>query len=164
MIDELWQDLRYGVRLSRLSWRYVAMVVLTLAVCVGANTAIFTVVHSVLLEPLPVPRADGIVLMSNQYPKAGAADSQWSAGADYYDRMRDVTTLQDVAMFNFSSQTIESSGTAEQLTGMVVTPSLFRLLRITPTQGRGRSQTTKGDRQRTESHPEPCALVPALCW
>ena len=136
MIDELWKDLRYALRLSRLNWRYAVMVVLTLAVCVGANTAVFTVVHSVLLQPLPVPGADDIVLMSNQYPKAGAADSQWSAGADYYDRMRDVTTLQDVAMFNFSSQTIESSGTAEQLTGMMVTPSLFKLLRVTPAVGR----------------------------
>jgi hypothetical protein len=72
MIDELWQDLRYGLRLSRLNWRYVAMVVLTLTVCVGANTAVFTVVHSVLLQPLPVPGADDIVLMSNQYPKAGS--------------------------------------------------------------------------------------------
>jgi len=136
MINELWQDLRYGLRLSRLNWRYVTMVVLTLGVCVGANTAVFTVVHSVLLQPLPVPGADDIVLMSNQYPKAGAADSQWSAGADYYDRMRVVTTLQDVAMFNFSSQTVESSGVAEQLTGMVVTPSLFRLLRVAPNLGR----------------------------
>lgn len=136
MIDELWQDLRYGLRLSRLNWRYAVMVILTLAVCVGTNTAVFTVVHSVLLQPLPVPGSDDIVLMSNQYPKAGAADSQWSAGADYYDRMRDVTTLQDVAMFNFNSQTIESGGTAEQLTGMVVTPSLFKLLHVTPTVGR----------------------------
>src|SRR5689334_1836011 len=108
MINELWQDLRYGLRLSRLNWRYVAMVVLTLAVCVGANTAVFTVVHSVLLQPLPVPGADDIVLMSNQYPKAGASESGWSAGADYYDRMHAVTALQDLAMFNFSSQTVES--------------------------------------------------------
>jgi hypothetical protein len=136
MIDELWQDLRYALRMSRLNWRYVAVVVLTLGVCVGTNTAVFTVVHSVLLQPLPVPSADDIVLMSNQYPKAGAADTQWSAGADYYDRMREVTTLQDVAMFNFTSQTIESSGVAEQLTGMVATPSLLRLLRVTPAQGR----------------------------
>lgn len=136
LIDEFWQDLRYGLRLSRLNWRYAAMVVLTLAVCVGANTAVFTVVHSVLLQPLPVPGADDIVLMSNQYPKAGSTDSEWSAGADYYDRMREVTALEDVAMFNFNSQTMESNGIAEQLTGMVVTPSLFRLLRVTPTLGR----------------------------
>ncbi|HET6961468.1 MAG TPA: ABC transporter permease [Terriglobia bacterium] len=136
MIDELWQDLRYGLRLSRLNWRYVTMVVLTLAVCVGANTAVFTVVHSVLLQPLPVPGADDIVLMSNQYPKAGATDSGWSAGADYYDRMHVVTALQDLAMFNFRSQTVESSGVAEQLTGMAVTPSLLRLLRVAPNLGR----------------------------
>ena len=136
MFDELWKDLRYALRLSRLNWRYAAMVVLTLAVCIGANPAVFTVVHSVLLEPLPVPGADDIVLMSNQYPKAGATDSGWSAGADYYDRMHAVTTVQDVAMFNFTSQTVESSGAAEQLTGMVVTPSLFRLLRVAPNLGR----------------------------
>jgi len=136
MIDELWQDLRYGLRLSRLNWRYAVMVVLTLAVCVGANTAVFTIVRSVLLQPLPVPGADDIVLMSNQYPKAGAADNQWSAGADYYDRIREVTTLQDVAMFNFIPQTVESSGIAKQFTGMVVTPSLFKLLHVTPILGR----------------------------
>lgn len=53
-----------------------------------------------------------------------------------HDRMRDVTTLQDVAMFNFTSPTAESSGVTERLNGTTVTPSFFKLLRVTPTQGR----------------------------
>ena len=135
-MEVLFRDIRYSARLQLRDWRYTTMVVLTLAICIGANTAVFTVVHSVLLQPLPVPAANEIVLMSNRYPKAGAADSDFSAAGDYYDRLGAVSALQDQALFNFISQTMESSGIPEQLTGMGVTPSLFRLLRVAPTHGR----------------------------
>ena len=66
---------------------------LTLAMGIAAYTATFAIVHSVLLRPLPGPNADAIVLMSNEYPKAGAADQSVSAAPDYYDRLRVVTAF-----------------------------------------------------------------------
>jgi hypothetical protein len=56
-LESILLDLQHGPRLIRLSWRYAAMVVLTLALCIGANSAVFTVVRSVLLRLLPVPGA-----------------------------------------------------------------------------------------------------------
>jgi predicted permease len=136
MMDTLFQDIRYSARSVFKDWRFAAMVMLTLSVCIGVNTALFTIINSVLLQPLPVPDADAIVLMANLYPKAGVTDSNNSGSADYYDRMRDVTALQDQAMFNQVAYTLNDKGEPERVSGMAATPSLFRLLRVSPTLGR----------------------------
>jgi predicted permease len=74
--------------------------------------------------------------MSNRYPKAGAATGYNSAVGDYYDRLRDVPAFSDQALFRSSGQTLEISGTPQRVTGMLATPSLFRLLRVPPAHGR----------------------------
>jgi predicted permease len=132
----LLSDLKYGARSALKDWRFAAMVLVTLTVCIGANTALFTIVNSVLLEPLPVPGASSIVLMANEYPKAGVGDIEYSSGGDYYDRMTAITALQDQAMFRPTQQTLNENGSAERIRGMEATPSLFRLLRIPPAIGR----------------------------
>ncbi len=135
-MGSLLNDFRYGVRSVRKDWRFAAMVVLTLAICIGANTALFTIVNSVLLQPLPVPGADSIILMSNKYPKAGIGDKDMSGASDYYDRLRAVTSLQEQAMFKPTALTLNEHGSAERIPGMLATPSLFRLLQIPPALGR----------------------------
>lgn len=130
------RDIRQGVRSLLKDKGFSSTVILTLALCIGANTAIFAIVHSVLLRPLPVPRAEELVLMANQYPNAGAAGSTNSGAADYYDRLRDVTVLQPQGMFNFGDFTIDLNGTPEKIKGMNGTPSLFRLLEVPPSMGR----------------------------
>src|SRR5262245_57684632 len=125
----MFRDIRFGLKLLWKDRGYAAASILTLAVCIGANTAIFTIVHSVLLKPLPVPESDRILLMSNQYPRAGAAatDFLYSAAADYYDRLQQVTVFEEQAMYNITNQAFDVSGSPELITGMTVTPSLFRL-------------------------------------
>jgi predicted permease len=130
------RDLKFGARSLLKDKGFSLTVVLTLALCIGANTAIFAIVHSVLLRPLPVPEAEQILLMANRYPRAGAADSTNSGAADYYDRLKDVSVFQQQAMFNFRDQTIELNGSPEKITGMNATPSLFKLLQIAPLLGR----------------------------
>ncbi len=115
---------------------YSATVIMTLAVCVAANTATFAIVNSVLLRPLPVPNADRIVLMSNRYPKAGVGDSNMSGVADYYDRLEAVTALEQQALFRPADQTAEINGVPEQVAGMAVTPSLFPLVGVAAAHGR----------------------------
>jgi predicted permease len=129
-------DFKYGFRSARKDLRFSAMVVLTLAICIGANTALFAIVNSVLLQPLPVPGADAVILMSNKYPKAGVVDSSFSGAADYYDRKRVVTAFEEQAMFKNTAYTLNENGTAERIAGMAATPSLFRLLRVAPALGR----------------------------
>src|SRR5437867_4284486 len=132
------RDVKFGIRLLWKDRGYSATAILTLAVCIGANAAIFTIVNSVLLRPLPVPESHRILLMANQYPKAGIGLSAFtnSGVPDYYDRLRDVKVFEEQAMYNFTSQAIEINNTPERVRGMNATPSLFRLLRAAPALGR----------------------------
>ncbi len=128
--------IRYAIRSLLKEKSFAFTVVLTLAVCIAANTATFAIVNSVLLRPLPVPDANGILLMSNRYPKAGVVDFYFSSAGDYYDRRANVTAFQEQAMFRFADQAIGINDTPEQVPGMATTPSLFRLLGIPPALGR----------------------------
>lgn len=130
------RDIRYGIRSLLRDKGFAATVVLTLLVCVAANTTIFAIVNSVLLRPLPVPDAGAILMMSNRYPKAGVGDLNQSGVADYYDRRRDMSVFEEQAMFDTIGQTADIGGTAERITGMWATPSLFPLLRVSPALGR----------------------------
>jgi predicted permease len=129
-------DLRVG---ARLLWKDAAFTItagLTLALCIGANTALFSVVHNVLLRPLPVPESDRIVLLENLYPKAGAVDQGGSGVPDYYDQVRDTDVFEEQALFNTRNVSIDQNGTPTQARAMNVTPSFFRLLRVAPRLGR----------------------------
>src|SRR5208283_55318 len=130
------RDLRHAVRSLWSDRGFTVTVVLTIAVCIAANTATFAVVNSVLLRPLPVPDAGSILLMANRYPKAGAEVGYYSASGDYYDRLRDVHVFSEQALFRTSGQTLQMRDTPERVTGMLATPSLSRLLRVSPAYGR----------------------------
>jgi predicted permease len=129
-------NLRQAVRSLVGDRGFTVTVVLTIAVCIAANTATFAVVNSVLLRPLPVPEARSIVLMANRYPKAGADFGYNSASGDYYDRLRDVHVFSEQALFRTTGRTLEIQSTPQRVTGMLATPSLFRLLRVSPAYGR----------------------------
>jgi predicted permease len=113
-------------------------VAVTLAACIAVNTATFALVHSVLLRPLPGHETDRLVVLANRYPKAGAGagSSTLSSAADWMDRLRHVTALEEQAMFNRAGQTVDVDGAAERIPGMAVTPSFFPLLRVAPALGR----------------------------
>lgn len=130
-------DFRLGLKMLWQGRVYAATAILTLAVCIGANAAIFTIVHSVLLKPLPVPDSASIVLMSNQYPNAGSAATSTNSGVpDYYDRLRDMTVFDEQAMYAGRGLAIELDGSPQLVRGMAATPSLFRLLQVAPALGR----------------------------
>jgi hypothetical protein len=86
-VDQLLQDIKFGVRLLWKDKAFSLTVLLTLMICVAANVAIFTIVYSVILRPLPVPEASRIVLLYNSYPNAGVERAATSI-PDYYDRLR----------------------------------------------------------------------------
>ena len=89
-MDSALRDLRHTIRSLMGDRGFTITVVLTIAVCIAANTATFAVVNSVLLRPLPVPDARSILLMANRYPRAGAEFGDYSASGDYFDRLHDV--------------------------------------------------------------------------
>jgi putative ABC transport system permease protein len=136
MLENLIRDIKHGVRSLLRDKGFAATVVLTLAICMAAYTATFAIVNSVLLRPLPVPNADAIVLMANLYPKLGVTDQDVSGVPDYFDRLRAVTAFEEQAMFDQANMTLAVNGRAEQVPGMEVTPSFFKLVGIAPVRGR----------------------------
>ena len=134
-MDRIRRDLGFAIRILSKDRAFSITVLLTLALCIGANAAIFAVVNSVLLRPLPVPGADRLVLLYNSYPKAGVERA--STGVpDYYDRLRETDVFEELALYQERGVTVGGEGSAERLSGMAARPSLFRMLRATPLRGR----------------------------
>ncbi len=131
----LLQDLKFGARLLGKDRSFTATVLLTLVVCVGANAAMFSIVRSVLLKPLPVPDAGRLVALYNSYPNAGAPKASNSV-PDYFDRQRDLTALESVAMYRRQGLTLGGVETAERLSCVRATPSFYRMLQVQPAKGR----------------------------
>src|SRR5229473_445901 len=95
-LDAVWGDVRLAVRLLRKERTFAVTVGATLAVCLGANVALFAIVDHVLLRPLPIPAPDRIVITGNRYPKAGDADSGYRTSAgDYVDRLRETDVFEE---------------------------------------------------------------------
>ena len=131
-------DFRVGIRLLWKDKAFTLTAALTLSLCIGANTALFSVVHNVLLRPLPVPESDRIVLMGNAYPGAGADAGAGtnSSVPDYYDRLAQMDVYEEQAFFNGANQSIDQNGMPSRIRVTRVTPSFFRLLRVAPALGR----------------------------
>ncbi|MBP1601057.1 MAG: hypothetical protein H6Q06_1208 [Acidobacteria bacterium] len=109
--------------------------VATLAICIAANTAIFSVIDAVILKPLPLPEPERLLLLYNSYPNVGVKRAE-NGVPDFYDRRRAVTALEDVALFVNQGLNVGDGASVQRLEGMGVTPSLFRLLRAQPVLGR----------------------------
>jgi predicted permease len=129
------QDLQFGTRLLWKDKGFTVTALLTLVVCIGANTAIFAVVNSVLLRPLPFAASDRIVVTYNSYPRAGVQRAD-NGVPDYYDRLRDLTAIDDLAMYRDHGMTLGGAGSASRLQISNVTPSFFSLLRVPAYRGR----------------------------
>jgi hypothetical protein len=134
-MESLVQDIKFSLRLLWKDKGFAATGIATLALCIGANAAIFSILYAVVLRPLPVPEPDRILALYNSYPKAGV--ERGSNGVpDYYDRLRDVSVFEEQALYNTPRVTVGERGWVEQVRAMNVTPSLFRLLRGQPLLGR----------------------------
>ena len=129
-------DLRAAFRLLRKDLGFSATTILTLAVCLGANIATFTVVYSVLLRPLPVPNANRIVALGDVYPTVTPNEIVSNTVPAYFDRLEALTAFESQAMFTYWFDTLAIDGTAQELRGMRTTPSLFRVLQVQPALGR----------------------------
>ncbi|HEY0780981.1 MAG TPA: ABC transporter permease, partial [Thermoanaerobaculia bacterium] len=129
------QDLLFGTRLLWKDKGFTLTTLCTLVVCLGANAAIFAIVHSVLLRPLPFPESDRVVLTYTSYPRAGAIHSSTSV-PDYFDRLRDVPAFAEAAMFRDRGLALGSEGSVMRVDALTVTPSFFPLLRARALRGR----------------------------
>ena len=134
-MDRLRQDLVFALRLLHKDRAFAATTILTLALCIGANTAIFTVVRSVLLRPLPYAEADRLIVAYDAFPGAGVERAGTSV-PNYLDRVPLTQVFESVALYRFGGLRVGTGQSAEGVTSMEVTPSFFRVLRARAAHGR----------------------------
>ena len=135
-MESLLQDIRFGLKLLGKDRAFTVTGVLTLAVCIGANATVFSVLNSMVLRPLPVPESDRIILMGNSYPGVGVDEGVNSGVPDYFDRRNGVTAFEEQALFDGIGASLTIDNVPRRVTAMAATPSLFRLLRVPAYLGR----------------------------
>ena len=134
----LWQDLRHSLRLLGRNPSFAVVAVFTLAVALGANTVVFSILNGVLLKALPYPAADRLVALSVLLPPRGGEGGRTS----YLDDRRlaqwpvSSGTVQRMAAYRTRSCTLSGSRAPERVVGAQVAVSLFDVLRVSPVQGR----------------------------
>ncbi len=128
-------DLRYALRSFLKQPVFTLVAILTLALGIGANTAIFSLVYHALLEPLPFPHPERLVYVWNVYRKGGDKPSN-VAIPDYLDRRNGAAAIQDAALFTPRALTLSINDQPEQLNALAVTPSIFSTLGRGPSLGR----------------------------
>jgi predicted permease len=132
-MEQFWRDIRYAVRTLTSQPTFALTAILTLALGIGANTAIFSVVNSVLLRPLPFPEPDQLVYVWGRYPDFGRTST---SAPDYRDWREGVAAFRDLAAANDASFNLTGSGEPEQVRGSRVTANFFDALGVQPVLGR----------------------------
>jgi putative ABC transport system permease protein len=132
-MDILRQDLLYALRRLRQAPGFTLVAVATLALGIGANGAIFSVVHAVLLRPLPFEEADRLVLVSQTWKgeKAGVYSPQ-----NFLDVEKDARSFESLAAYDTTGVTLTGRGEPGRIEGVDVSTSFFDLLRVRPAYGR----------------------------
>ena len=134
--QEFRQDLRVGTRMLLRAPAFTIIAVLTLAVGIGANTAIFSVLRSVLLRPLPYVQPEQLVQIWTDHRALGRAEPEWLAPPDFLDLRDGNKTFSAMAAFNGWGPDITGSGDPQSLTGISVSGNFFSMLGTTPEIGR----------------------------
>jgi putative ABC transport system permease protein len=136
-LETLWQDIRYGVRQLLKNPAFTAVAVLTLALGIGANTAIFSVVNAVLLRPLSFPESDRLLWISEGNAKAGNFPISFP---NFIDWQAQQTVFEQIGVYNWGSYNLVGSGDPRNLFAAQMTASAFAALRVQPALGRVFSQ------------------------
>jgi putative ABC transport system permease protein len=132
-LETLWQDLRYGLRMLGRNRGFAAVAALTLALGIGANTAIFSVVNAVLLRPLPYAEPERLVTLAYYQAKAGFEAAH---DADFLEWREQAKAFEKVAAYTQRTVDLSGSGEPERLNAGLVSADLFSTLGVSPALGR----------------------------
>ncbi|MEO8027581.1 MAG: ABC transporter permease, partial [Bryobacteraceae bacterium] len=134
----LWKDLRYATRQLRKSPGFALTVVLTLAFCIGANTAIFSIIDAVFLRPLPYPAADRLAMVCSVFSKGTLEETQSSQDGTQWEMVRDHVPLLDAAPYSEGSGGVNLAvgNSAQYVQQQRVGAGFFRILGVPPAIGR----------------------------
>ena len=133
VLETLWQDIRYGARMLRKNPGFTAVAVLTLALGIGANTAIFSVVNAVLLRPLPYPEPGQLVQLRADWSGKPSTDI---GSATFVEVKAQSQSLARIAAYTGGDMTLTGAGSAERVVAGAVTADFFPLLGVQPALGR----------------------------
>jgi putative ABC transport system permease protein len=139
VLGDFWQDLRYAARTLRKQPGFTVAAVLTLALGIGSNAAIFAVVNAVLLRPLPFPHGEQLVAVYTRYLSSTGQGFPYFAlsGPEFADVRRRVDAFSGIAAYAFNSRNLtHPDGNVERVLTMRVTAQFFDVLGVRPTRGR----------------------------
>jgi predicted permease len=145
MMETLAQDIRYGLRMLRKSPGFAAMAVITLALGIGANVAIFSYVDELWLRPLPVPHASEVVRIFTSNPSSGGSERGESSYPDFEDLRRDTKTLAGVAAYQGRGAMIDDGVQNKLVLASLISDNFFDVLQ--PQAAAGRMFTERDLRQ-----------------
>ena len=131
--ETLWQDLRFGLRMLAKSPGFTIVAVLTLGLGIGANTALFSVVNGVLLNPLPYPHPEELVTVHASKPNFSEGSISYP---NFRDWQRDNKTLAALAVARGTGYSLTGMGDAEEMRAELVSSDFFTLLGVKPVIGR----------------------------
>ena len=135
-LETVRQDLRFAMRVLRRSPGFTATAVLLLALGIGVNTAIFSVISSVFLRPMPFPEPDRLVLMWEDFSASGGPTRTEASPADYAEWKARNRSPADIAVMIGTTYNLTGSGEPEKLQGSRTSANLFALLGMQAVIGR----------------------------
>jgi predicted permease len=153
--DEMFQDLRFGARMLLKSPGFTAVVIMTLALGVGANVALFSVVNGVLLNPLPYPQPEQLITLHQSKPNFATGAIPYP---NFRDWQRENQTFSAMAISRGASFSLIGAGEAEQVNGRWVSADFFSVYGVKPQLGRN---FTPGEDERGVG---PVVLISAELW
>jgi predicted permease len=128
-------DLRFALRQLRKAPVFTVTALATIAICLGANLAIFAVINSILLRPLPFPQSDRLVTIFNTYPKAGV-ENDGSSITNYYERRGNIPAFESLSLYMERAETVGDPGSMQQEEIVRISPEFFTTLGVSPAIGR----------------------------
>jgi putative ABC transport system permease protein len=158
MMAALLQDLRYVLRGLRRSPGFTATAVATLALGIGANAAIFSLVDAALIRPLPFPEADRIVTLGEREAREAPDRAGGTSFANFFDWREQSRSFEAMAIFNGWKPALTGMDEAERLPAAFVTAGIFDVLRVQPALGRA----TRPDEDRADA--PAVAVVSHAFW
>jgi putative ABC transport system permease protein len=136
-VEAFWQDLGFGIRLLRKNFGFTSVAVLTLALGIGANIAIFSMVNALLLHPYTFRNLDGLIRIWENRGIDQGFDDRWIAWADAQDFRSSTDVFESLATYRYRNFNLAIEGTVEPVLGCRVSASFFDVLGVSPAAGRG---------------------------
>ncbi|HJY92186.1 MAG TPA: ABC transporter permease, partial [Candidatus Acidoferrum sp.] len=132
-MQTLWQDIRYGLRMLGKNPGFTAVVIVTLALGIGANTALFSIVNGVLLNPLPFQQPDRLASLYARTPQFTRSSISYP---NFLDWRRDNHSFSAIAAFRGENFNLSGIGDAQRVSANMVSAEFFPILAVKPTVGR----------------------------